>query len=182
MKTRVMLSLTLLAVVAGCGSHGTTTAATTPSPIVRNKTYVDPNFGFRFTYPGGWKAPRQGSTNKSTGPNNYFVHLTLPNQVAGVEVQVSGEVTKFPPIKNGEKRKDPNGPDIFTYYHARVSGLPALRVTRSFKGKADEIATFINVAHAEYTVRMVIFNPPFPKWVVSGYNLIVRTLKLPTKS
>jgi hypothetical protein len=177
MNTRITLpTLLLAAMVAGCGSSGTSSASGTS---VRSKTYIDPNFGFRFNYPGNWKAPKKGSTSQSTGPNNYYVHLTLPNQVAGVEVQVSGQVTQFPPIKDGEKRKDPTGPDYFTYYHARVSGFPALRVLRSYKGKVDEVATFVNVRHAEYAIKTTIFNPPFPAFVTAGYNLIVRTMKIP---
>jgi len=179
MNARTVLPLLLLSLaIAGCGSSGSSPSPT-PSTAIAIKSYTDPNFGFRFSYPTAWQAPRQGSSSAATGPNNYFVHLTLPKQVAGVEVEVSGQVTPFPPITDGEKRKDPRGPDIFTYYHARVSGLPALRVLRSYKGQVDEVATFVNLGHREYTVRMVTISPPFPTQVMAGYNVITRTLKLP---
>jgi hypothetical protein len=178
---RIVVVAILGLAVAGCGSQNATPPTPTPTAVtVADKTYTDPDFGFSFRYPGNWKAPAKGSTSAATGPNNYFVHLTVPNQAAGVEVEVSGTVTQFPPIRNGQQAKDPKGPDIFTYYHARVSGQPALRVLRSYKGVVDEVATFINVGHAEYAVRMVTPNPPFPEFVANGYNLIVRTLKLPT--
>jgi hypothetical protein len=179
MRIPITLSAILVAAaLAGCGSQHA--SAPTATAFVANKSYVDPYFGFSFEYPGTWKAPAQGTTNAATGTNDYFVHLTVPGQAAGVEVEVSGQVTQFPPIKDGQQAKDPHGPDVFTYYHATVSGYPALRVLRSYKGQVDEVATFVNVGHREFAVRSIVERPPFPGFVTSGYDTIVRTLKLPS--
>lgn len=176
-EAAVRCSLVLLVLVlalAGCASK--TTATPTATPAVA-RTYNDASFNFSFKYPSDWKAPKKGEIQP--GNLNYIVHLKPRDQASNLEVEVSGQVSALPPVTNGEIVKDPSGPDKFQYFNTTVSGRHGLRVLRLSSGVPDEIATFVNVGHRQFVVRMITGVPPFTASDTHGYYTIVGSLRLP---
>jgi hypothetical protein len=167
----------LLILVCGCGSSSSTPP--TPRPP---KTYSDAKFRFTFKYPRSWSVPKTGGheANSSNGVPTYIVPITVPGNPASPEVTVDGQIIQFPTFEDGHIAADPSGgPDFFHYYHATVSGLPAMRVERWSGKHMDEVDTFVNTSKLSFDIRMDTGNPPFPADVTSGYNTIVKTTRLP---
>lgn len=167
----------ILLVITGCSSQSTASNTLVPDPT---KTYTDTAYNFSFKYPATWSVKSHTMSVASAGnPRIYIVHLNVPGNAAGMEVTVSGTVTPFPPITDGEVRKDPSGPSSFRYFNKTVSGFPALRVERFYQGQTDQITTIINGHKRTYAVRMLTATPPFKAAALTGYGVIVRTLSLP---
>jgi hypothetical protein len=177
---RTLGGLFLILILAGCSNGPVPTPTPTPT-AVPTKSYSDRLFHFSFRYPGNWTAPKSGvAESGSAGTNAYDVHLQIPNSQADVRVVVSGRVTPFPSFADGHIAPDPNGgADKFQYFHATVSGFPAMSVYRIAGKHVDGIDTFINVGHKAFAVRMVTASPPFTDEIRKGYTTIVRSLQLP---
>jgi hypothetical protein len=178
---RLLFSLVALAssvtLLSGCGSSSS--APPTPLP---QKTYSDAKFRFSFKYPGAWSVPRSGGhqSTAQSGVPTYIVPLKIPGNPASVEVTADGQIIQFPPFEDGHVSADPNGgPDFYHYYHRTVDGLPAMRVERWSGKQIDEVDTFVNTSKLSFDIRTDTATPPFPADVKSGYDTVVKTIKLP---
>lgn len=171
---RPLLALLVMILLAGCASSA---AAPTPTPT-RERTYRDAKYHFHFKYPASWHA----STPKNVsvqGVPTYTISFTTPGNAAGIQVQVDRQVTPFPAFQEGHVAHDPSGPDMLHYHHLRVSGWPAMQIQRYNGSKVDGMFTIVNTHSLSFTIEMVTPNPPFSANSVSGYDTVVRTIKLP---
>lgn len=173
-----MLPLFLIAVgfvAAACGSSHSSLPT-----ISKTKTYRDPTLHFRFRYPADWKVPGSGKVETIGGAPTYVVHVTIPGNAASAEVTASTTTVPIPSFSNGEVKPDPNGgPDKFHYFHVSISGLKGMRIERYSGKQSDEIDSVANSSNRLYDVRMIAATPPFAPRTLAGYNLIVRSLKVP---
>lgn len=169
---RSLLALPLAVLVAGCAS-----SAATPTRAA-DHAYHDSRYHFSLKYPASWHAGTP-STVSLQGVPTYTVSFTTPGKVAGVQVQVSRQVTPFPTFQEGHVAPDPSGPDMLHYHHLRVSGWPAMQIQRYNGTQVDGMFTFINTRALSFTVEMITPNPPFSTRTLSGYNTMVRTIKVP---
>lgn len=171
---RSLLALPIIVVLAGCAS-----SAAAPTPTASpDHTYHDIRYHFSLKYPASWTVARP-STISVQGVPTYAVSFSTPGKAAGVQIQVSRQVTPFPPFIEGHVAHDPNGPDMLHYHHLRASGWPAMQITRYSGTQMDGIFTIINTHTRSFTVEMVTPNPPFSAAATAGYNTMVRTIKLP---
>lgn len=169
---RSLFALPIAIIVAGCASS---TAAPTPAVV---HTYHDAKYHFSLKYPASWHAGTPASISVQGVPT-YTVSFTTPGRAAGVQIQVSRQVTPFPSFQEGHVAPDPSGPDVLHYHHLRVSGWPAMQIRRNTGSTVDGMFTIINTRTLSFTIEMVTPNPPFSTRTVSGYNTMVRTIKLP---
>ncbi len=165
------------AFLAGCGTSGTTPSAHT----VVLASYKDPQYGFSFKYPATWKIPKSGgSVSNIAGVSTYVLPITVPNNSAQISITMDKDVAPFPPFQNGKTAPDPNGPThTFQYFHAHVAGWPAMDIRRFTGKQITERDTIANTTTRSYDIRALTISPPFSPDVMSGYEKIVSTLKLP---
>ncbi len=171
---RSLFVLPIVIILAGCAASAT---APTPTPS-RDHTYHDGKYHFSLKYPASWTV----STPKTVsiqGVPTYTVNFTTPGKVAGVQIQVSRQVTPFPPFVEGHVAQDPNGPDLLHYHHLRVSGWPAMQISRYSGTKVDGLFTIVNTRTLSFTIEMVTPNPPFSAASNAGYSTMVHSIKLP---
>lgn len=174
---RFLFLLPVVGILAGCASFAAS-PATTP---VTDHTYHDSTYHFSFRYPSAWQlASKHGTTTSVQGVPTYEVNLKTPNNVVGVRIQVDHQVTPFPPFEEGHVAPNPGGgPDMLHYHHMHVSGWPAMQIQRYNGTKVDGMFTIVNTRSLSFTIEMVTPYPPFSRSTLSGYNAIVRTIKLP---
>jgi hypothetical protein len=148
---------------------------------VQLSVYKDPQYGFSFKYPSTWKIPKAGGHVTTVGGvSTYVLDITVPNSSAEVSVTMDRDVIPFPSFPNGKTAPDPNGPThTFQYFHARVAGWPAMDIRRFTGKQITERDTITNTTSRSYDVRALTVNPPFSASLISGYETIVHTLKLP---
>jgi hypothetical protein len=171
---RPLIALPALIILAGCASS---TAPAAPTPTV-DRTYHDAKYHFSLQYPATWSASAPKTVSIQGAPT-YTVNFSTPSKVAGVQIQVSRQVTPFPPFVEGHVAHDPNGPDMLHYHHLRASGWPAMQIERYSGTKVDGMFTIINTHTLSFTIEMVTPNPPFSAGATAGYKTMVRTIKLP---
>lgn len=167
--------------LAGCGSKPSAAPTATAPAVVALKSFTDPNFHFSFRYPGNWTVAQKGGKEENIGGiRTYVLPIHIPGDVGDLEITMDGDVVQFPSFVEGHCAPDPRGPaNTFCYYHAHVSGWPAMHINRISGGQIDSIDTITNTHTRSYDVRIVTGTPPFPANVMSGYKTIVRTLKVP---
>ncbi len=174
---RQLLLLCVVVILAGCRPSAAAPSATR----VVDGAYQDTAYHFSFRYPLSWHlASKHGTTTSVQGVPTYVVNVNTPNNVEGVRIQVDRHVIPLGTFQEGHVAPDPSGgPDMFHYHHAHVSGWPAMQVQRYNGSKIDGIFTIVNTRTLSFTIEMVTPNPPFSRSALSGYDTILRTIKLP---
>lgn len=169
----LLLGATLL--LAGCA----TAASGKPTTVALAK-YTDPTYHFSFSYSTSWKAPKQGNVKTISGTQTYVVDLTVPSGSVGMEVTVDKDLISYSTIPEGKVAPDPNGgPLTYHYHHTKVSDWPAIQIERFHGTTFDSIDTIANTRQYSYDIRAITGTPPFSASFMSGYQTIVKTMKLP---
>ena len=178
MKFPVALLGLLTVCLAGCG-FGSAGPAPTATPVP-NKTYTDKTFHFTFKYPANWTLPAKGGHVASIGGvQTYIVPLDEPNRGAHIEVTVDGDVIQLPAFQEGHIAPATDGsPAEMQYFHAHLSGLPAMRIHRIVNKQIDEIDTIANTQRQSYDVRMITGTPPFTQAALNTYRLLTTSLQV----
>lgn len=175
---RLSLLFVILALgVSGCGGGSATSQ--TPTSIASTKVYTDHRFKFSFKYPTAWKVPAGGGHQETvSGTPTYVVPVTAPGDVAQLEVTVDGRVFQIPDFTDG-KTAPAGGDATYHYFHARVGGLPAMRVERREAQKTNEVDTLFNTRTRSYDVRILTASPPLSVSSLQAYRTIVGSISVP---
>lgn len=166
-----------LATLGGCGAFGST-ARPTVRPLA-TKSYRDSNYGFSFRYPAIWTAARRGRTESQANRTQYVLPINTHDSNVSLQIVMDTQLIAIPTVTPGKIGTGSNG-SRYRYYNLRISGYLALQGQRLYKrNQVDDIETVVNSRTYSFTIRMLAVKPPFSALEKRGYNLILRSMKLP---